>query len=83
MPGGSPCTMSWEEVLATLGLEIYMDALKASGFESLVVLADLGHDDGLAILKELEVLPGHRHRILRACQGSTSAPAHGAKPKDM
>ena len=73
----------WEDVLSTLGLEVYIDKLHGAGIDTPMVLVDMGHHDALAVLKELEVLPGHRHRILNASQGTSALATPSTRPLSL
>jgi hypothetical protein len=57
----------WEDLLANLGLDFYFEKLHEAAIDTPAALAAMGHDDAMSILKELEVLPGHRHRLVKAC----------------
>ena len=48
----------------------YYGRLVDAAIDTPDTLGNMGHDDAMAILKELEVLPGHRHRLLQACMNS-------------
>jgi len=63
----APEERTWGDVLVDLDMTCYYDKLVDAAIESPSTLAAMGHEDALAILKELDVLAGHRHRLLRAC----------------
>lgn len=62
----------WVELLGELDMACYYDKLVGAAFDSPGKLITISHDDAMAMLKELEVLPGHRHRLLKACADSTT-----------
>jgi hypothetical protein len=62
--------LRWEDLLAQLGLEFYHDRLVDAAIDDPQALACMIHGDAMDILKELEVSPGHRHRLLKACVDS-------------
>jgi len=62
---------SWAQVLAQAGLGQYCERLVAAAIDTPHVLATMVREDAMDILKELDVLPGHRHRLLEACVNVT------------
>jgi hypothetical protein len=57
----------WDMVLARLGLGQYHSIMTSAAIDTPQVLGAMRHEDAMSILKELEILPGHRHRLLSAC----------------
>jgi hypothetical protein len=69
-PGEAPDDPRWEDLLAHLGLEYYYDRLLDAAIDDPKALGSMVHGDAMDILKELDVAPGHRHRLLLACVDS-------------
>ena len=49
----------------------YHDKLLAAAIDTPQTLAGMVHGDAMDILKELGVLPGHRHVLMQACVKAT------------
>jgi hypothetical protein len=49
----------------------YHDKLLAAAIDSPLTLTGMPHGDAMDILKELDVLPGHRHLLMQACVKAT------------
>jgi hypothetical protein len=74
-PEGSPEAgvprTGWSELLEGLQMGCYHNKLVAAAIDSPLTLTGMPHGDAMDILKELDVLPGHRHLLMQACVKAT------------
>ena len=62
---------SWGHLLATLDMVRYHNTLLEAAIDTPRALGAMAHADAMDILKELDVLAGHRHRLLQGCLDAT------------
>jgi hypothetical protein len=62
---------AWSQLLEGLQMGCYHDKLLAAAIDTPLTLTGMLHGDAMDILKELDVLPGHRHLLMQACAKAT------------
>jgi hypothetical protein len=75
-PNADPPESAWAELLEGSQMGCYLAKLLGAAINTPEVLTAMTHGDAMDILKEVGVLPGHRHLLMLACAKATDSGEH-------